>query len=309
MIEVYRGSANAWECDEMGHMNVRFYVARMMEGLMELAHVIGIPYAFSETSASTLVPRDTHTRNLREAKAGEPLTLYAGIVEIKETSALIHFRFDHRSGDACATYLVWVDHVDRSSNEPFPWSTVTKERLETLRATPDTKTGPRSLDMTIAPAKEAIISQADAINAPTIGRGVVLPGQCDGFGIMLPEFFIGRVSDSIGHLLGDWREKVANTERAQDNQVRTGGAVLESRWIYRRWPKTGDRFVIRTGLAFVSDKVHSFHHWMLDPVTGQAWATNQTIAITFDLDKRKVIATPQSHQDSLKQLIPTGLHL
>ena len=33
MIELYRGSINTWECDEMGHMNVRFYVARMMEGL------------------------------------------------------------------------------------------------------------------------------------------------------------------------------------------------------------------------------------------------------------------------------------
>ena len=33
MIEVYRGSINTWECDEMGHMNVRFYVAKMMEGL------------------------------------------------------------------------------------------------------------------------------------------------------------------------------------------------------------------------------------------------------------------------------------
>ena len=28
MLETYRGVCNAWECDENGHMNVRFYVQR-----------------------------------------------------------------------------------------------------------------------------------------------------------------------------------------------------------------------------------------------------------------------------------------
>ena len=36
MIEVLRSGVNTWECDQMGHMNVRFYVAKMMEGLAEL---------------------------------------------------------------------------------------------------------------------------------------------------------------------------------------------------------------------------------------------------------------------------------
>ena len=26
-LEVWRGGVNTWECDEMGHLNVRFYVA------------------------------------------------------------------------------------------------------------------------------------------------------------------------------------------------------------------------------------------------------------------------------------------
>ena len=46
MIEVYRGSINTWECDEMGHMNVRFYVAKSMEGLAEFAHAVGLEHAF-----------------------------------------------------------------------------------------------------------------------------------------------------------------------------------------------------------------------------------------------------------------------
>ena len=30
---LWQGTANAWECDEMGHMNVRFYAAKVEEAL------------------------------------------------------------------------------------------------------------------------------------------------------------------------------------------------------------------------------------------------------------------------------------
>ena len=45
-MEVWRGGVNTWECDEMGHMNVRFYVANAMEGLVGLAAALGMPEAF-----------------------------------------------------------------------------------------------------------------------------------------------------------------------------------------------------------------------------------------------------------------------
>ena len=56
MLEVYRGSTNQWECDEMNHMNVRFYSARFMEGLGVLAAHCGMPDAFTSRALSTLAP-------------------------------------------------------------------------------------------------------------------------------------------------------------------------------------------------------------------------------------------------------------
>ena len=65
----------------------------------------------------------------------------------------------------------------------------------------------------------------DAINAPVIGRGVVLPQQMDLTGRMMPEFFIGRVSDSIAHLLRPWREKVAAEAGAELARARATSAA------------------------------------------------------------------------------------
>ena len=77
MIELYRGSINTWECDEMGHMNVRFYVAKAMEGLAELAHIAGLGHAFRANVQSTLRPREQHIRFMKEAHAGAPFTIDA----------------------------------------------------------------------------------------------------------------------------------------------------------------------------------------------------------------------------------------
>ena len=69
-LEVWRGQVNAWNCDEMGHMNVRFYVSRFMEGLGGLALRLGLPDAFQRSTNATLLVRDHHLRFLKEAHAG-----------------------------------------------------------------------------------------------------------------------------------------------------------------------------------------------------------------------------------------------
>ena len=45
-VEVWRGAVQAWECDEMGHMNVRFHLAKAMQGLAGAAAALGMPHAF-----------------------------------------------------------------------------------------------------------------------------------------------------------------------------------------------------------------------------------------------------------------------
>ena len=46
-LEVWRGGVNTWECDRMGHLNVRFHVAHAAEGLVGLAAGLGLPRAFA----------------------------------------------------------------------------------------------------------------------------------------------------------------------------------------------------------------------------------------------------------------------
>jgi len=307
MIEVYRGSANTWECDEMGHMNVRFYVAKMMEGLAEFAHQAGLPHAFRANANSTLAPRDQHIRFIREATAGQPFLMKACVLDVTDTSVLVYQQIDHRTGEPCAAFRTWVDHIDAETRTAFPWSPRVRANLDALRDEPPAATAPRSLDLSIAPRTTATLADADAINAPTIGRGVVQPQHCDLSGRMMPELFIGRVSDSIGHILRPWREASAAAARERGETVRTGGAVLEYRIVYRKWPKAGDRFVIRSARGFATEKTHSFVHWTLNPDTGEAMCTSEAVAIALNLDTRKIIPASPEHLAALERIAPSGL--
>jgi acyl-CoA thioester hydrolase len=288
-------------------MNVRFYVARMMEGLAEFAHQAGLPHAVRPRARSTLVPRDQHIRFLKEIRAGQSFVMKACVLDVTGDSLLLYQQIDHLSGEPAAAYRTWIDHVDIGSGRVFPWSAATRKNFEQLKAQPPANLAPRSIDMATPPRAAATMADADAVNAPTIGRGVVQPGQCDLHGRMLAEFFIGRLSYSVGHLLQPWREKVAEAARAKGETVASGGAVLEYRLVYRRWPGAGDRFVIRSGRGFLKEKVHSFIHWILDADTGEAWCTSEAVAVAFNIETRKIIPASPEALKALEKVAPAGL--
>jgi len=307
MIPLWSGIANTWDCDEMGHMNVRVYVEKAMEGLGNFAAAIGMPHAFHANAPSTLMLAEHHIRYIQEAHPGRPLSMQGCVLEWDETSALIYQDMRHSDGRPAAVFRSRVRHVDAKTGKPFPWSSRSRSQLEALTEAAPEATRPRGLDPSISPTPSdmATMRQIEKCGAPEIGRGLFLPSETDIFDRVAAPWFMGRISDSVPTLLHDWRSKVA----ASQTGARMGGAVLEYRLIYRKWPKAGDRYVIHTSLANVAEKTHSLAHWVMDPETGEAWITSEAVAVTFDLDKRKVIPTPAEQIAELEKIAPRGLRL
>ena len=305
MITLWQGSANTWDCDEMGHMNVRPYVEKAMEGIGRFAFEIAMPGPFQENSASTLVPQRQHIRYMREAMPGQPLSMVGCVIDWGDDWVDLYQEMRHGDGTPAAAMRTRLVHAEARSARPFNWNARSRERLKALKGKPPKKTAPRSLDPdadTLA-RHEVTIEAADAAGAPVIGAGMVLPSQVDVHGRMWAPWFIGRVSDSVPNLLFDWRQRVA----ASAGGERMGGAVLEYRLVYRRWPRVGDLYEVRTGLNKVEEKFHSLVHWMLDPETGEAWMTSEAVAVTFDLDTRKIMPTSGEQMAEMERIAPKGL--
>lgn len=304
-IEIWRGGVNTWECDEMGHMNVRFYLSRFMEGLAGLALRLGLPDVFRASANATILPRDHHLRFLKEAHAGTPLHMKGGVVSFEEDEAtLLQVLVHTRTGEPCATAITRIAHT-APDGRPFAWPARTRAAAEALRVEIPPFAAARSVEAgPVTPI--ASIEAANRLGLGCAGRGVVGVQDCDAQGRMRPELFIGRVSDGVPGLLAPVRKAV--TEALGENQPkRMGGAVLEYRLIYLDWPVAGDHFELRSGLRAVEDKTQRLNHWLLDPVSGRAWGTAEAVAVNFDLDSRKVVPIAPAARAALQPFVVEGL--
>lgn len=306
-VEIWRGGVNTWDCDEMGHMNVRFYVVRAMEGLVGLAAEMGLPHAFTPHANATLVVREHHIRFLKEAHAGAPLHMLGGVIEIGETEArLLQLLVHSATGELAATFQTTVAHVTPREGEAFPWPTIVRERAETLKVEVPERAQARSVDLSPA-VPQASLARADDLGLTRISLGALSTGECDAFGRMRAEQFIGRVSDGIGAFIAPLRDIVAET--AEPPPGRVGGAVLEYRIVYLAWPRLGDRLEVRSGLIGSEGRVMRCAHWLLNPDTGQPFGTSTVSAITFDLDARKAVAISPAAAAKLAERSVEGLGL
>lgn len=297
-IEVWRGTVAAWECDGMGHLNVRFHIARAMQGLAGAGAALGMPHAFAAHASATLIVREHHVRFLREAREGALQHMTASVVEIGEADATVQLVLtDSTSGETAATFLAKVVHAAARTARPFPWPARALEAAESLKAPVAANAGPRSI--TEAPFDTPPgLAAAQALGLARAGLSAVTPEDCDVFGRLRTEMFMGRISASIGHTVEPFRRAA----QAAMPGTRMGGAALEYRLIYFDQPRAGDRIAVHAGLVEVDRKIARMRHWLLDPHTGAPWAAAENVSVNFDLDSRRAVGLPAAAVAQLQAL-------
>ena len=306
-VEIWRGGVNTWDCDEMGHMNVRFYVTRSVEGMAGLAAEMGMPFAYAPYANSTLLIREQHIRFLREAHAGAALHMTGGIISLDETEAwVLQILYHSDTGQPAATIQSRIGHVTARDGTAFGWSAIVRERVKALMVEVPSFAAARSVALDPV-ASQASLERANSLGLIQIGLGALLPQDCDVFGRMRPEQFIGRVSDGIGRLIMPLRDQISSL--AEHAHGKTGGAVLEYRLIQFDWPRAGERIALRSGLKDIDDRTMRLVHWMIDPDTGKAWGASEAIAITFDLDARKIVPISPAAKTALSASTVPGLSI
>ncbi|NWG45075.1 MAG: thioesterase family protein, partial [Alphaproteobacteria bacterium] len=132
MIEVYRGSVATWECDEMGHLNVRYYTQKAAEGVDVLFHRFGLGPSVLDGRGWRLELGDTHTRFLREARPGTALLGRAAPLALgPEGRVRIGFELVHAlSGEIAAGMVIEARLVERAGGAPVPLPPEARARIE-----------------------------------------------------------------------------------------------------------------------------------------------------------------------------------
>ena len=136
----YRGVVYPWQCDHMGHMNVMWYVGKFDEATWQLVGMLGLTSSYLRAQNRSLVAAQQSITYKRELVAGDTVSVWSGILEIRDKS--IRFYHEMRNdvtGQVAATALLIGVHLDAQTRKscPFPAEIVERGRQMTLEHEPE----------------------------------------------------------------------------------------------------------------------------------------------------------------------------
>lgn len=287
LVPCYRGSANAWECDENNHLNVRFYLAKANQGLPFVLEAIGLsPLSLEKIGARPRI-RAQHVRFLKEARPAAPLTVHAGLAASEGEQVTLYAEVRHSlNGEALATLLTELDLVGRDgARRPLP-------PLSGAERCPVPEHGaPRGIQPG-EPLRPGY-GRLGEMGFVEIGRGAVAPWECDPAGEMELFQYVGRISDSVVNLLAHFQTEEELSRRSHGIE---GGALVELRIAWHAPLRAGSLFTIHSGIAAAGRKTQHFVHLIFEEASRACVATANGIAVAMDLETRKAIELPEARR-------------
>lgn len=302
LIETVRSSVQTWECDQMGHMNVQFYVARELEGIAAISGALGLRPRAASISHAALIPHDQHIRFHRELRPGAPYVMHGGVLQARSEGVVLMQEMKHAQTDAtAATFVTYVQWSDLEYRSGLPLPAIAIARSDALSVDMLPQAAPRGLE-TCPPRPAPTLAEAMAMGMKTTLRRHVTEDLCDAQGFMRVQNYMGSVSDAIPNLL------VQTTGKSRDAGT-TGGAALEYRFVYRKPVRAGDLLAVMSGLKSVGQKTYVWCHWLFDTDTGDCFATAEAVAVSLDLVQRKAMDIPPGMRETLDGLVIEGISI
>lgn len=299
-LETYRGEALAWQADDLGHLNMRFYFERAGQARTVLLASLGLTNAAKSAAFSTAIVKDHHIHYMAELLPGRGIIVESGIISLDDTEMTIVHVIKAAPDTLSATITEKITHISTRTQKPFSWPTRVQKSSEKYTVQPPTNSLPRNIDLTEKPGVPTV-EAAEKLKLQPIGRGAFLPTECDVFGYVRPFDLIGRVSDSVQHIASGWPDVEFSGNHA------ISGALLEGRIMHRKRPEAGDCYVIYSGLRSANTHVRELCHWILDPISGGCWASMIGVACKFDLEARRLIKNEPEILALLEKNLVSGL--
>jgi acyl-CoA thioester hydrolase len=303
-FECGRNSVQTWDCDQMGHMNVQFYVQRAEDAVAHLAHHMGLGPTVAREANARLIPRQHHFRFHRELRPGAPYWLRAAPVYLPPNQIVITTEMLASAGDAVACAATGLyEWIDVSSRAVLDMPEDARAKAQALVQSMPPTALERGISINAPPRATATLAEAEQLGLIVAYRGEVSAEHCDPHGFLRVRDYMGRVSDAIPNLL----LQTTGRDRSAETDARIGGAALEYRFVYRKPARAGDLISVRSGVKSIGAKTYNWVHWVLNEETGEALATAEAVAVAMDLAARKAIPIPETLRADLERLIVPGL--
>ncbi len=305
-IPTWQGEAVNWECDELGHLNMRHYMTKAQQARQMFVMQMGLAHAFRRGSPSTVRVREFHIKYLREARPGARLRIETGMTRQGETDmSLLHMMY-HANGEIAATIHEQVEHYYLRTHAAFTWPKRAADAYDLYNVDQPEIAKPRGLSLS-TPMTGATMDEVKAWGLPCIGLGVFTTQETGPSHTVSAQHLIGRISECVGNFRAGWPEADGwESGNAEDMDIM--GVMLESRYRIYSFPEAGQPFHIYSGVLDVTDKIRRLVHHFIDPLSGQPIASVIAVNGLINLKTRKFATPTTDNLEKVRSAVTPGLH-
>lgn len=264
-----RSYVNPWDCDDMGHMNVQFYMVHVSSARAHFLHALGlsgIPISDADMVSDMIV------RFHAELPGSASVMVQSAVVAVLPDQIEVVHVVSNRDTDGLAAtfYETWA----------FPKGAPAIDAKFKADLPPEAQS--RSSTRTLS---DLSITQADDKGMFESYRGLVLPSDCDAHGNLQHRFHISGFSDGAGHQWLGLGYSLA--EMIADGR---GAVVVEYYLKFLRSASAGDLLVSRQGVIDLGNKNLLLANCLFNGATGEMVLACEVTLLHFDLKTRRAIS-------------------
>jgi acyl-CoA thioester hydrolase len=132
-METHRAVVHPWNCDVLGHMNVRWYAHIFDDAEFHLWSSIGLSHATLKKEGVVTVRANTNTDFMHEASAGELLTVKSAFTKLGNKSLFISQQMTNsENNNLVAKQEVVCVFFNMNSRQAVPMPHDIRTKLETV---------------------------------------------------------------------------------------------------------------------------------------------------------------------------------
>lgn len=299
----WAGECSAWECDELGHLNMRHYVYKTAQARAGLIIRMGLHDAFKSDALSSIRVKDFHIKYQAEARPGDPLKIESGLLSLEEDTARLCHVMYHANGKIAATVTEIIEHIYLREIRKFPWPSRFRNNADRFKVTLPEPAKARNINLS-DPQTGMYLQALEELGLPVLGAGVFGPEEADNTGHITPQAFFGRTTSSIGWYTNGWPE-------IHDEDYREGGgmaALLEARAVFHSWPEVGDAYAYVPAFLGANTYTRGILHNLLNPITGESYMSTVAMGCLFNTKTRSLVKTTDAQIEKLNSNLISGLH-
>lgn len=281
METCFLGSVNRWECDENDHLNVRFYAQKINQAVAIFLETVGIKPVDVRVTGQ-------HIRFVQEARIAAPLRVDCGLISMHSGCWEVLSLMRHNLTEAPVSgFITRLESPEFRASEGADFAEV-----------PDwaAARGVRPDDPFPLPASPVA---AEAAGFRMMGRGKIAAAECDDKGVVLPEVYIGRISDGMPNL---WAFTTSAVEQERRQSGALGGAALEYQVDIVRPLGCNDVFRHLSGIREIGNKTQHMVHLLINESRDEVAVRAEAIGVGMDLETRKAVPISEARRAQLETL-------